>query len=79
MSKYPPAFVYSCMELGLMALFLVGFMRFERRMKGAPRPGNPLLVFGQTALFFYVLHIVLLGGAAVYVIERFRFWRRPRD
>ena len=20
-----------------------------------------------------------LGGAALYVIERFRFWRRPRD
>ncbi len=65
MSKYPPAFVYSCMELGLMAIFLVGFMRFERRMQGPPRRGNPLLVFGQTALFFYVLHFVLLGGSAI--------------
>jgi uncharacterized membrane protein len=65
MSKYPTALVYSCMELGLMALCLLGFMRFERRLQGPPRPGNPLLVFGQTALFFYVLHFILLGGAAI--------------
>lgn len=64
MSKYPPSLVYVCMELGLMALLLTAFMRYERHMKGAPRPGNPLLVFGQTALFFYVLHFILLGGAA---------------
>jgi uncharacterized membrane protein len=67
MSKYPPAFVYSCLELGLMALCLVAFMRFERRSGKPPRRGNPLLVFGQTALFFYVLHFILLGGAAVAV------------
>jgi len=67
MSKYPPALVYSLMELGLMALLLVLFMRFERRMQGAPNRWNPLLVFGQTALFFYVLHFVLLGGSAVAI------------
>jgi hypothetical protein len=26
---------------------------------------NPLLVFGQTALFFYVLHFLVLGGSAI--------------
>jgi uncharacterized membrane protein len=65
MSKYPPALVFSCMELGLMALFLVAFMRFERRLTKPVRPGNPLLVFGQTALFFYVLHFMMLVGSAV--------------
>lgn len=60
MSKYPPAIVYSCMELGLMALLLVGFMRFERRLEKPVRVGNPLLVFGQTALFFYVVHFLML-------------------
>jgi uncharacterized membrane protein len=65
MSKYPPAFVFSCMELGLMALLLVAFMRFERRLTKPVRPGNPLLVFGQTALFFYVLHFLILGGSAI--------------
>ena len=67
MSKYPPSLVYSLMELSLMALLLVAFMRFERRMRGAPNRWNPLLVFGQTALFFYMLHFVLLGGSAVAI------------
>ena len=65
MSKYPTALVFSCMELGLMALCLVGFMRFERRLGAPPRRGNPLLVFGQTALFFYILHFIALGGSAM--------------
>jgi uncharacterized membrane protein len=65
MSKYPPALVYSLMELGLMALFLVLFMRLERRTEAPANPWNPLLVFGQTALFFYMLHFILLGGSAI--------------
>ncbi|MBY0401422.1 heparan-alpha-glucosaminide N-acetyltransferase domain-containing protein [Myxococcota bacterium] len=67
MSKYPPALVYSLFELGLMALFLVLFLRYERRMEGRPRSRNPLLVFGQTALFFYFLHFLLLGGSAMAI------------
>jgi uncharacterized membrane protein len=65
MSKYPPALTYSLMELGLMALFLVVFLRHERVMQGPPRDRNPLLVFGQTALFFYMLHFILLGASAI--------------
>ena len=67
MSKYPPALVYSLLELGLMALFLVAFLRYERRMRGAPNRWNPLLVFGQTALFFYILHFIVLGGSALVI------------
>lgn len=66
-SKYPPALVYSLFELGLMALFLVVFLRHERRMQGAPRDRNPLLVLGQTALFFYFLHFLVLGGSATAI------------
>lgn len=65
MSKYPPALVYSLLELGLMALALVAFLAYERRMQGEPRSHNPLLVLGQTALFFYFLHFLVLGGSAV--------------
>ena len=65
MSKYPPSLVFSLMELGLMALLLLVFMRFERGMKGAARHNNPLLVFGQTPLFFYMGHIIMLSAAAV--------------
>lgn len=67
MSKYPPALVYSLFELGLMALFLVAFLQYERRMRGAPRSRNPLLVFGQTALFFYFVHFLVLGGSAMAI------------
>jgi uncharacterized membrane protein len=67
MSKYPPALVYSLMELGLMALLLVFFMRHERRMDGPPSELNPLFVFGQTSLFFYMTHLVLLGGSAIAI------------
>lgn len=67
MSKYPPALVYSLFELGLMALCLVVFLRYERRMRGQPRSRNPLLVFGQTALFFYFLHFLVLGGSAMAI------------
>ena len=66
-SKYPPALTYSLLELGLMALFLVLFLRHERRMSGSVRRGNPLLVFGQTALFFYMLHFILLGLSAMVI------------
>jgi len=67
MSKYPPALVYSLMELGLMALLLVVFMRYERRMQGRARDLNPLFIFGQTSLFFYMTHFVLLAGSAIAI------------
>ena len=67
MSKYPPALVYSLLELGLMALALVLFLRYERRMRGTPWRRNPLLVLGQTALFFYILHFLVLGGSALLI------------
>jgi uncharacterized membrane protein len=67
MSKYPPALVYSLLELGLMALILFFFMRIEGRLAGPANRWNPLLVFGQTALFFYMLHFILLGGSAVAI------------
>jgi len=66
-SKYPPSLAYSLMELGLMALCLVLFMRIERRKSGPVNRWNPLLVFGQTALFFYMLHFILLGGSAIAI------------
>ena len=66
-SKYPPALTFALLELGLMSLFLVGFLAVERKMSGVPSRWNPLTVFGQTALFFYVLHFILLGGSAIAI------------
>ncbi len=67
MSKYPPALAYSLMELGLMALGLVFCLRTERRLTKPANPNNPLLVYGQTALFFYMLHFIVLGAAATAI------------
>ncbi len=61
-SKYPPSLAYTSLELGLMALSLAGLMRLETKVQA--RPLSPILVFGQTALFFYVIHFLILGGSA---------------
>lgn len=67
-SKYPPSLTFTTLELGLGALLLAGFLFIERRpVLGRALPPDargPLLVFGQTALFFYVLHAHLLVLAA---------------
>lgn len=67
LSKYPPALAFTALELGLMALVLLGFWKVERRLRRPPWHWNPLLVLGQTALFFYVLHFVVLGAAATAI------------
>jgi uncharacterized membrane protein len=63
-SKYPPSLSFQALELGLMAVILGVLFRVQRRIRGTIRLGNPILVFGQTAFFFYVLHIVLLELSA---------------
>jgi uncharacterized membrane protein len=64
-SKYPPSLAFASLELGLMALGLAGLFLLQRRVAQAAR-WNPFLVLGQTALFFYLLHIHAIGvGAAL--------------
>lgn len=53
-SKYPPSLTFATLELGIMLLCIAGFMALETRISVASR--GPLLVFGQTALFFYIAH-----------------------
>lgn len=57
-SKYPPSLSFASLELGLMALCLAGLFVAARYV--AVRERGPLLVFGQTALFFYLLHFPLV-------------------
>jgi uncharacterized membrane protein len=55
-SKYPPSLSYVSLELGLVVVALGLMLR---------RPvGGPLVVLGQAALFFYLLHVHLLTLAA---------------
>ena len=67
-SKYPPGLAFVCLELGLMAVGLAGLMTLEPKV--AVRDRSPILVLGQTALFFYVAHFLLLGGAARLVDDK---------
>ena len=63
-SKYPPSLSFQTLELGLMAIILSGLFMLQGRSHRPTRLWNPILVFGQTAFFFYVLHIVLLEVSA---------------
>ena len=67
-SKYPPSLTFTGLELGLTAWLLAVMIMFERRF--GVRPNGPLLVFGQTAMFFYLLHRIVLEGSATWLSFR---------
>jgi len=61
-SKYPPSISFSALEMGTMFLLLAIFWAWYQKRPSSP--ANPLLVFGRTPLFFYVIHVHLLAAAA---------------
>lgn len=67
-SKYPPSLAYTGLELGLMAIILALLMRLES-FKKTINSNGPVLVFGQTALFFYLAHFCVLAVLRL-VLER---------
>ncbi|MEA2750649.1 MAG: hypothetical protein QOI41_4792 [Myxococcales bacterium] len=60
-SKYPPSITFATLELGIASLLLAGCFVLTRRRPGFAAPAQ---VFGQVALFYYLLHIHLLHLAA---------------
>ena len=65
-SKYPPSLSFTALELGLAAVCLAMFLSIDRRAPAAAHLLRPLAVLGQTALFFYLVHVhVLMLGAHV--------------
>lgn len=61
-SKYPPSLSFAALQLGLFSLILAALIGIEKRI--GVRPNGVLLVFGQTAMFFYLIHRVVLEGLA---------------
>jgi uncharacterized membrane protein len=63
-SKYPPSLTYAALELGLMAFFLWVMMRLEPII--GVRETGPLLVLGQTAMFYYLVHRFVFDVLSVH-------------
>ena len=61
-SKYPPSLTFAALEIGIMSFCLAALFKYTH---GKPANAwNPLMVYGQTPLFFYILHVHLLAIAA---------------
>jgi hypothetical protein len=63
-SKYPPSITYTALELGLCWVCLSALLRIEPTI--GVRPNGPFLVFGQTAMFFYLVHRLAFEIPATY-------------
>jgi uncharacterized membrane protein len=68
-SKYPPSLAFCGLELGLMCLILAGLFKVQQLNGEHANRWNPLLVFGQTALFFYLVH-----NHAMLAVARLAGW-----
>ena len=63
-SKYPPSLTYASLELGLLCLGLALLMTIEPYI--GVRQNGVFLVFGQTAMFFYIVHRLTFEVPATY-------------
>jgi uncharacterized membrane protein len=55
-SKYPPSVTFVGLELGIGALLLAALMK----LASVPAALRPIHLIGQTALFYYLLHLHVL-------------------
>jgi uncharacterized membrane protein len=53
-SKYPPSLTYYALEMGILCLCLALLRTIEPKI--GVRPNGVFLVFGQTSMFFYIVH-----------------------
>jgi uncharacterized membrane protein len=58
LTKYPPSLAFLLVTLGIDLLLLALLSRSEKLLE---QWGKPLLVFGRTALFFYIAHLYVYG------------------
>lgn len=60
--KYPPSLLYLLMTLGMM---FIGLRLFESSR--LQRLGRPLIVFGKVAMFFYLVHLLVIHSAILII------------
>ena len=63
-SKYPPSLTFYGLELGILSLALVFLRTLEPRI--GVRASGVFFVFGQTSMFFYLVHRLVLEIPATY-------------
>jgi uncharacterized membrane protein len=63
-SKYPPSLAYFSLELGILCLCLALLRTIEVRI--GVRENGVFYVFGQTAMFYYLVHRLLFETPATY-------------
>ncbi len=61
-SKYPPSLAFTSLELGMMCIVLAMMIILEPIL--GVRKNGLLLVLGQTAMFYYLVHRLVLEGLA---------------
>jgi len=59
--KYPPSITFTLLTMGLNLIVMAAFAQSSEKVQKFLRP---LAVFGQTPLFFYILHVFLYAGLA---------------
>jgi hypothetical protein len=59
-TKYPPSLLYALMTIGPGLIFL------SMAEKAPGRAGKFFLVFGRTAMFYYILHVFLIHILATF-------------
>jgi uncharacterized membrane protein len=60
--KYPPSLLYLLMTLGPM-MFVLALLEWKKMH----RFGLSFIIFGKVPLFFYLIHLLLIHGAAVAI------------
>jgi uncharacterized membrane protein len=63
-SKYPPSLTFAALELGILFLCLALLRHIEPKI--GIRENGPFFVFGQTAMFFYLVHRLAFEIPAEY-------------
>ena len=76
--KYPPSITFTLLTMGVNLILLWVFSRVGENVR---KIFQPLVVFGQAPLFFYVLHLFLYAGLALLLapggtslVVMYAFW-----
>jgi len=56
-SKYPPSLVFRLLTLGIMFFIWTLFIQYKPKLNMFLF--KPLIIFGQTSLFFYIVHLYI--------------------